>query len=146
MPLGGLERESVEALEDLGILPSADDEEEEEVEGENKDEGNNERKQVQGAASVRTDGNGGKAALAPQSDDSITTGKPWAEEVIEGSALGRMRRRRGGNTSRDGKVKVEWEIIELHEEGVGESGEPSGNGKRKVGEMVGDDVMEEGRQ
>ena len=69
------------------------------------------------------------------------TGQPWFEEIIEGSELGRIRRRRGGKSSSDGRSRVEWEIVEFE----GEAGEESmesgmGNGKRKIGDVAGVDV------
>ena len=37
---------------------------------------------------------------------------PWFDEMLEGSPLGRMRRRKGGGVSADGRTRVEWEIVE----------------------------------
>jgi hypothetical protein len=39
-------------------------------------------------------------------------GVPWFEELVEGTRLGKLRRQRGGHGSQDGRVQVEWEIIE----------------------------------
>ena len=44
------------------------------------------------------------------------TGNPWFEEIIEGSELGRIKRKRGGHTSADGKSKVEWEVVEMSDD------------------------------
>lgn len=38
---------------------------------------------------------------------------PWFEAMLEGSALGRMRRRTGGGISGDGRTRVEWEIVDF---------------------------------
>ena len=65
-------------------------------------------------------------------------GKPWVENIIEGSRLGKMRRRRGGNTSLDGTVKVEWEILEFDGDDTAGSDDNNTNGKRKIGEVAGD--------
>ena len=72
-------------------------------------------------------------------------GTPWFEEMIEGSELGRMKRRRGGHTSADGKIKVEWEIMEV--EGDNGEGGLTGGEKRKLDQVgKGDDlVMSSGR-
>ena len=67
-------------------------------------------------------------------------GVPWFEEMIEGSELGRMRRRRGEQTSADGKTKVEWEIVEFGGDD-GESGLTGGE-KRKLDQVgEGDDLV-----
>lgn len=48
----------------------------------------------------------------------IFGGIPWFEEMIEGSQLGRVaKRRRGMGSSRDNSLKVEWEVSEWHSEG-----------------------------
>ncbi len=64
-------------------------------------------------------------------------GTPWFEEMIEGSELGSMKRNRGGQTSADGRTKVEWEIIEFG----GDDGEVglTGGEKRKLDQVGGGD-------
>ena len=60
-------------------------------------------------------------------------GEPWFEEMIEGSELGRLRRRRGGQSSTDGMTKVQWEVLEFDGEDDGGNSEGSmGTGKRKI--------------
>ncbi|KAL8710157.1 MAG: hypothetical protein Q9220_005240 [cf. Caloplaca sp. 1 TL-2023] len=44
------------------------------------------------------------------------SGRPWFEEMIEGSELGRIKRRRGGHSSADGQSKVAWEVVEFSTE------------------------------
>ena len=61
-------------------------------------------------------------------------GNPWFEEVIEGSELGRLRRRRGGEKSADGKTQVEWEVVEFEADDT-EPGGGTGPGKRKLGSL-----------
>jgi hypothetical protein len=39
-------------------------------------------------------------------------GAPWFEDLVEDSPLGRMRRQKGGQTSEDGSVAYEWEVVE----------------------------------
>lgn len=66
-------------------------------------------------------------------------GSPWFEEMVEGSELGRIRRRRGGQTSIDGRTKYEWEVVDIG----GEEAEntTTGTAKRKLGVMgMEDDV------
>lgn len=60
-------------------------------------------------------------------------GSPWFEEMIEGSRLGRLRRRRGGQSSSDGSTRVDWEVTEFDS---GEADEGSvNNNKRKLGSL-----------
>ena len=132
---------SLGALIDLGVLPSADDEAGEETEEKQatKEPG------VTGVVDVSQDNGAEGMALGGPGPNDVTMGKPWAEEIVEGSALGRLRRRRGGNASTDGSVKVEWEILEYDSGSIGSSGESAGNGKRKLVEVADDDVMMGGR-
>ena len=66
-------------------------------------------------------------------------GMPWFEEMVEGSELGRIKRRRGGETSPDGSTRIEWEVVEIGGDG-GES-EASSVAKRKISKLEqGDDV------
>ena len=67
-------------------------------------------------------------------------GTPWFEEMIQGSELGRIKRRRGGGTSSDGHTKVEWEISEF-EGGEGDVAIAS-TGKRKLGTLESGDHVE----
>lgn len=49
-------------------------------------------------------------------------GAPWFEDMVHDSRLGRLRRRRGGVESADGRVSVEMEVVEytvVEEEGMG---------------------------
>lgn len=57
-------------------------------------------------------------------------GAPWFESIVEKTALGRVKRQRGGHASLDGTV--EWEVIEYTE------GDDEGDhtpGKRKIAEV-----------
>ena len=45
------------------------------------------------------------------------SGAPWFEEMIEGSELGRIKKRRGGGRTSDGKTIVEYEITEFESNG-----------------------------
>lgn len=61
-------------------------------------------------------------------------GAPWFEEMVENTGLGRFKKQRGGHTSRDGNVRVEWEVIE-YTEGDDADDEGTTPGKRKIGEV-----------
>lgn len=117
MNIGSLRRDSVERLEDAGLLPGTGTE-------------NNETMQADTAGSRQVTNVG---------QGREVRGTPWFEEMIQGSELGRVKRRRGGKTSSDGRTKVEWEISEF-ESGDGDIGVAS-TGKRKLGSLeTGDDV------
>jgi hypothetical protein len=61
-------------------------------------------------------------------------GSPWFEEMVEHSKLGRFKHQRGGHSSRDGSIRVEWEVKEWTEDDDAddESMTPS---KRKLAEV-----------
>lgn len=107
----------MERLEDAGLLPG--------LEGEDS-----ERPQT---------ATGGSGQIASLNQGREVRGTPWFEEMIQGSELGRITRKRGGETSSDGTTRVEWEITEF-ESGEG-NGEFASAGKRKLGTLdAGDDV------
>lgn len=83
--------------------------------------------------------------LTSTSQGREVTGAPWFEAMVEGSALGRIRRRRGGGTSQDGRIRVEWEVVEFDGgEDDGGSG-ATGVAKRKIGDLAdGDDILMRG--
>lgn len=60
-------------------------------------------------------------------------GAPWFEDMIKGSQLGRIRRRRGEDTSSDRKSRIEWEIMEVEDD---DGSSFQGIGKRKYAEEV----------
>jgi len=114
--MGSLKSESVDRLQTTGLLSAPI--------------GDEERPQTAGdqPRSVATTGQGREVR-----------GTPWFVELIEGSELGRIRRRRGGETGIDGKTKTEWEVTEF-ESGSGED-DLVGAGKRKHDSLTeGDDV------
>ena len=67
-------------------------------------------------------------------------GVPWFDGMVEGTRLGNMRRSQGVKQSQDGRVKVEWEIVEYSGNGDESAGPPhedvdmemSVPGKRKM--------------
>ena len=116
--LGSLKNESVEKLEEAGILSEASTEE--------------------GQDRIDTGGISREVADPAHGQAREVRGNPWFEEMIEGSELGRIKRRRGGESSADGKTTVEWEVVEYETE----SGDIAGSGapKRKIGNLNDDDV------
>ena len=116
--LASLKNESVEKLEEAGILSEASNEEGQEL--------------------VGTRGGSRQVDVPAQAQAREVRGNPWFEEIIEGSELGRVKRRRGGESSADGKTTVEWEVVEFDSE----QGDGGGNGpsKRKIGSLNDDDV------
>lgn len=116
--LGSLKSESLERLEDAGFL-SGRGNQESDVKMEQKDEN----------ILTKTEAYQGRELL----------GTPWFEEMIEGSELGRVRRRRGGQSSSDGRSRVEWEIVEYGNDD--EESRIQGSSKRKLDMLArGDDV------
>lgn len=111
--LGSLENSSLLILDEMNILPSPE----------------NEEIQPEEAPSE---------SVVVRSGNREIKGQPWFEEIIKGSHLGRLKRRRGGETSKDGSSTVEWEIVEF--DGEEASGE-STNGKRKIAEIAGADMV-----
>jgi hypothetical protein len=68
---------------------------------------------------------------------------PWFETMLQGSSLGKVRRSRGTRQTQDGRVRMEWEIVELlPDEGDDDT---QATGKRKLGDVESHDpVMDEG--
>lgn len=85
----------------------------------------------------------GRTEMPRQSGEGESRGQPWFEEMIEGSELGRLRKRRGGETSADGKSIVEWEIMEFSTDEGGAVMEGGiATGKRKQRDMSdGEDLI-----
>lgn len=115
--IGSLKRDSMERLEDAGLLPSVWTED-------------------KGTTQTAT---GATQMVANLNQGREVRGTPWFEEMIQGSELGKIKRRRGGETSSDGHTRVEWEITEFESNG-GDVAAAS-IGKRKLGSVDhGDDV------
>ena len=139
MSLGSLEPRSLGLLGDLGILPTQDVEEEiNELQGKGLQSG----PQSGNVTGPSQDGSVERdiPTTISSEHEQLTLGKPWVEEIIEGSPLGRMKRRRGGRASLDGTIKVEWEILEFDGDEFASPSEGDGNGNRKIGEVAGEDV------
>ena len=114
LTLGSLLQEDLRDLEDLGLVP--EDSESQSQGAEDKDE-------------------------RPSRSTALqhSFGVPWFDSMVEGTRLGRMRRRSHGiRQSEDGSVKIEWEIVEDISPDVdmdeASSGSGSGSAKRKMHE------------
>lgn len=66
--------------------------------------------------------------------DQQLRGAPWFEEMVKHTALGHIKQQRGGHTSYDGSVKVEWEVVEWTE-GDDADDEAATPAKRKIGQV-----------
>lgn len=79
------------------------------------------------------------AARAAVRTEPRLRGAPWFEEMVENTRLGRLKQQRGGHMSRNGSVKVEWEVVEWTEadDADDESAAPS---KRKIADVESDDA------
>lgn len=118
MNIESLRRDSRERLEDAGLLPGL---------------GSGE-KEVEQTAPASSD------QVANVGQGREVRGTPWFEEMIQGSELGRIKRRGGGETSSDGLTKIEWEISEF-ESSEGDAAAAS-SGKRKLGSLDTEDDVE----
>lgn len=115
--------EDLHDLEDLGLIPDETDSDES---GQDLD--------TEKAVDTKPDQSAG---VLQQS-----FGVPWFEELVQGTKLGKMRRRQGGGQSQDGNVQVQWEIIEYSDNGAEEDidmATPS-SGKRKLDERDDDEA------
>jgi hypothetical protein len=70
---------------------------------------------------------------------------PWFESMLQGSSLGRVRRSRGKRQTQDGRVGMEWEVVELLPEDEAAEGDTQGMGKRKLGDVESYGNMDEGQ-
>ena len=113
-----MKNESIERLEEAGFLTAA-------------------------AAEVGAEGSSERApqisSVTRRDEGREARGIPWFEEMVEGSELGRIKQRRGGETSADGSTRIEWEVVEIG----GDDGESQATSmaKRKISKLdQGDDV------
>lgn len=118
--LSSLRNESLERLQDAGLLSAPE-------------EASNEAVSNQEAPRNRS-------AVTRRSSDREVRGVPWFEEMVEGSDLGRIKRRRGGKTSTDGRTKYEWEVVEIG--GDEAESTATSTAKRKLGVMGAEDDAE----
>ncbi|KAI0840631.1 hypothetical protein F5Y06DRAFT_244571 [Hypoxylon sp. FL0890] len=119
LTLGSLLSEDLRDLEDLGLIP---DESEQDLMGVTPTSTSNQESQLIGRD---------------------ITGIPWFESLILGSRLGNIRTTKGVEESRDGRIRVEYEVTEwtaddAEDDGEGKISDTLG-GKRKRREA--EDVM-----
>ena len=110
-----MKSESLERLQEAGLLAGTEENEKTET----------------------SDGNDRKKETIKRKHDRELIGTPWFEEMIQGSELGKMKRRRGGQNSSGVSSKVEWEIVEFTDDDEEKS--IFSTGKRKI-DIAGDDV------
>ncbi|KAL8787204.1 MAG: hypothetical protein Q9195_007895 [Heterodermia aff. obscurata] len=117
--MSSLRHDSLERLQNAGYLAAPEEEE------------GNTKSQEEPSQSL---------AVEHQDLGREVRGSPWFEEMVEGSELGRIRRRRGGKTSTDGRTRYEWEVVEIG----GEEAEntATGTAKRKLGVMGTEDDVD----
>lgn len=111
--------EDLDRLVDLGLLPE-------------EEEGGDEDGEGQGVKEV--------IRTHPR-EESAVRGFPWFETMVENSRLGRIKRQKGGHKSRDGRTKVEWEVVEL-DGSTAEEDEVEHRAKKRKGDTgAGEDVQ-----
>ena len=108
--MGSLKSESVERLQDAGLL-----------EGQAEDE--------------KTSPEQSSQQVAKETMSREIQGNPWFEGMLEGSKLGKIKRKKGGHTSADGLTTYEWEIVEIEGNDADTTG--VGTAKRKLGDVGG---------
>ncbi|CAG9937664.1 unnamed protein product [Clonostachys rosea f. rosea IK726] len=119
LTLGSLLQDDLRDLEDMGLLPDDRSDSEQEAQG--------------------GEGEEGPASPGLRLAMRESYGVPWFDGLVEGTRLGRMRRTQGIRSSGDGRVRVEWEIVEFDgDDEDGNEGQemdvdtaPAAGGKRK---------------
>ncbi|APA10574.1 hypothetical protein SS1G_12623 [Sclerotinia sclerotiorum 1980 UF-70] len=125
LTLGSLASSDLRDLEELGLLPK-----------EAFEDAQNDKEIIESVIPHTENNNGGGEGI------------PWFETMVEGSRLGKMRTSRGRRSASDGRIKVEWEIVEwTGEEGDGQLLANPTTGKRKLDSAgTGEDTSMEGLQ
>ena len=124
--VGSLFGEDLRTLEELGLLP--EDEDEQDTAESHRlppvSEGNNTNQVARGNTTVQR-----------RVRRELEGGMTWMEEMVDGSRLGRLQKtKRGIGKSADGMTTVEWEITEIAADGSEEEA-GAGRGKRKLGDF-----------
>lgn len=68
------------------------------------------------AAMSGLEGSGASAVSRPSLHQMQHRGIPYFETMVENSRLGQIKHRKGGHVSRDGNVRVQWEVVEINSE------------------------------
>lgn len=121
MTLGSLLEESIQRLESLRILPEDDDEDGEgdgglvkgaQINDEEEHIPTNEES-MGGVDGPGAEAKHDSAAAKLPARSMQNRGLPYFEEMVENSRLGRIKRQKGAQTSRDGRTTVQWEVVEI---------------------------------
>merc|ERR1712000_360915 len=99
LTIGSLLREDLGDLEDMGLIPGTP-EETETQEGKKTEDETSDVERLDTRNVLRE-----------------SYGVPWFDSLVEGTRLGNMRTNRGIERSHDGRVKIEWEVREYHDDG-----------------------------
>ena len=110
LTIGSLLREDLGDLDDMGLIP-----------------GTPEENEVQDGKTIDAT-NTGFERLGRGSVFRESYGVPWFDSLVEGTRLGNMRTNRGIERSHDGRVKIEWDIREYHDDGDEDTDMSPGNG------------------
>ncbi len=105
MTLGSLLTEDLHILEEIGLIPGDDEDD---------------KTEPMAAPALHT---------GSQLVGRDLTGIPWFESLISGSRLGKLQTTKGTRESRDGRIRVEWDITEW----TTDDDEEGSTGKRKRG-------------
>lgn len=100
LTLGSLMQEDLADIEDMGLLSDSESIEE-------KDKGGESSEAPEASVPATTTGAMGHTSL--RASYSV----PWFEGLVESARLGNMTRSHGIKTTQDGKVKIEWEVVEF---------------------------------
>lgn len=98
LTVGSLHEDDVDGLEEMGIVPA---------------EGSNSESEAIHTTITDRNVDTKETAGLYASPGEVSRGEPWFEQLVEQGRLGTIRRKRGGHTSRDGSVNVEWDVVEL---------------------------------
>jgi hypothetical protein len=125
--VGSLFGEDLRTLEDMGLLPHTID---------NYDIAENHPKQQDARAGNARGAATGDGAVSIRARRGIEEDMTWMEEMIAGARLGSSQKtKREVGRSNDGMTRVEWEIMEVVDDGS-EAEQGAGRGKRKLGDAA----------
>jgi hypothetical protein len=110
LTLGSLLRQDLADLEDMGLIPDQSD-------GDDSPPAATTTAVTGGTTTTDTPMT---VTVGPTRNTALreSYGVPWFDGLVEGTRLGRMRRAQGIQRSRDGKVKIEWEVVEYADDGT----------------------------
>lgn len=102
LTLGSLLREDLRDLEDMGLIPDPSEASETEDAGDEAE--------------------AGTASSRPSRTTALreSYGVPWFDGLVEGTRLGKMRQSRGVERSHDGRINIQWEVVEIGNDGEAE--------------------------